>query len=167
MQNDSSLVGPNAENDASKIWHISWPHLALGLIGLGLSLYAWRVHLIVAQGGDSGCGVTPTINCDAVLSSKYANIGGIPVGVFGVIYFGIVMLTAVSNEANFSWTRFRLMQLLVSIAGILSSLVFTYISKIILHALCLICLRVHATNAALFLLSLTLYILARKREQET
>lgn len=157
---------PVSDAPARPPWHISWPHILLGLIGMYLSYYAWQVHLVVARGEESGCGVTQTINCDAVLSSKYAAIFGVPVGVYGMVYFAVILLTAVSNDANFSWTRFRFTQLLLSCAGIASSIGFTYISKVILHTYCLICLRVHATTTSLFIVSLLLWMIARKRERQ-
>ncbi len=89
-----------------------------------------------------------------------------PVGVLGLVFFAVVLLTAVSNEANFSWVRFRFTQLLISIAGIASSIAFTYISKVILQTYCLICLRVHATTTALFVVSLVLWLMARKNERQ-
>jgi uncharacterized membrane protein len=167
METDSSLnLPPAASSDATpnaKSWHFSWPHIVLAFVGLFFSYQAWQAHLAVARGEESTCGVTQTINCDKVLSSQYAEIFGIPVGVLGMVYFAVVLLTAISNEANFSWPRFRLVQLLVSCAGIASSIGFTYISRVILQTLCLICLRVHSTTTALFVVSLVLWLMARKR----
>ena len=149
----------------TKKWHFSWPHIALGLIGMYLSFVAWQAHMANLRGEDTGCGVTATVNCNAVLSSKYSAIFGVPVGLLGMVFFVIVLLTAVSNEANFSWQRFRLTQWLVSCAGFASSVAFIYISKVILNTLCTICLRVHATTFTLFFLSLVLWLLARKHEK--
>ena len=149
----------------TKTWHFSWPHIFLSLIGLWLSFDAWQAHARVKSGGDSGCGVTATINCDKVLTSQYAEFFGIPLGVYGLIYFAVVLLTAVSNEAGFSWRRFRLMQFALATVGILSSLALTYISKVLLDTLCKICLRVHATTTALFVVSLVLLIWAIKQEK--
>lgn len=163
MKNNSTS---SAQSPDAKIWRFSWPHIVLAFIGMGLSYYAWQVHLAVKRGEDSGCGVTATINCDKVLSSQYAEILGVPVGVLGLVFFAVVLLTAVSNEANFSWVRFRFTQLLISIAGIASSIAFTYISKVILQTYCLICLRVHATTTALFVVSLVLWLMARKNERQ-
>ncbi len=131
-----------------------------------LSYQAWMAHLANQRGEDIGCGITATINCSAVLSSKYSAIFGIPVGLLGMVFFAIVLLTAVSNEANFSWQRFRLTQWLVSCAGFASSVAFIYISKFILHTFCTICLRVHATTFTLFILSLVLFLIARKKERQ-
>src|SRR5687767_1551329 len=115
-----------------KTWRLSWPHIVLSLIGLWLSFDAWQAHLRVKSGGDSGCGVTATINCDKVLTSQYAEFFGIPLGIYGVVYFAVVLLTAISSEANFSWRRFRLTQLALATLGVISSLALTYISKVLL-----------------------------------
>lgn len=149
----------------TKTWHFSWPHIALSFVGLWLSFDAWQAHQRIKSGGDSGCGITATINCDKVLTSQYAEFFGIPLGIYGMIYFAVVLLTAVSSEANFSWRRFRLTQLGLATIGILSSLALTYISKVVLDTFCTICLRVHATTTALFVVSLVLLIWAIKQEK--
>ena len=149
----------------AKTWHFSWPHIVLSFIGLWLSFDAWQAHRRVEAGGDSGCGVTATINCDKVLTSQYAEFFGIPLGIYGIVYFAVVLLTATSSEANFSWRRFRLTQFALATVGIFSSLALTYISKVLLDTFCKICLRVHATTTALFVVSLVLLIWAIKQEK--
>ncbi|HEY0073992.1 MAG TPA: vitamin K epoxide reductase family protein [Abditibacteriaceae bacterium] len=150
----------------SNPWHFSWPHIALSFVGLWLSYDAWQAHQRVKSGEDSGCEVTATINCDKVLTSQYAEVFGIPLGIYGLVYFLVVLLTSVSSEANFSWRRFRLTQFAVASVGILSSLALTYISKVLLDTFCKICLRVHATTTALFIVSLVLLIWAIKQEKK-
>jgi uncharacterized membrane protein len=142
---------------------LSWPHILLSLVGAYLSYDAIRAHALVKAGQDSGCGVTETINCDKVLASEYAEIFGIPLGVYGLVYFAVVALTAISTEADFSPRRWRLIQLALAAAGICSSLALTYISKVVIGSYCSICLKVHATTTTLFLLSLFLWWRARKQ----
>jgi uncharacterized membrane protein len=133
---------------------------------LWLSFDAWQAHKLVKSGEDSGCEVTATINCDKVLNSQYAEVFGIPLGIYGLFYFAVVLLTAISSEANFSWRRFRLTQFALASVGILSSLALTYISKVLLDTFCKICLRVHATTTALFIVSLFLLVWAIKQEKK-
>ena len=114
----------------NKNLHLSWPHLALGAIGLALSAYAWHEHLVIKAGNESGCYVSETINCESVLSSKYAELFGVPLGVYGMVFFALVLLTSFSTEAEFSPRRFALTQLVVSLAGIATASVLVYISKL-------------------------------------
>ena len=149
----------------NKNLHLSWPHLALGAIGLALSAYAWHEHLVIKAGNESGCYVSETINCESVLSSKYAELVGIPLGVFGMVYFAVVLMTAISTEADFSPRRFALTQLAVSLVGIATATVLIYISKVIIGAFCPICMATHATTSLLFLFSLRACFRARKLEK--
>jgi uncharacterized membrane protein len=156
------MVSSAPVQTTAKTWHFSWPHIVLSVIGLWLSFDAWQAHMRAKDGGDVGCGVG---TCDKVLTSQYAEFFGIPLGIYGMVYFAVVLLTAISSEANFSWRRFRLTQLALATVGILSSLALTYISKVVLDTLCKICLRVHATTTALFIISLVFLIWAIKQEK--
>ena len=152
------------EKSISAPWRVSWPHIVLSLIGAGLSAHAWREHLLVKAGEDpSGCAVTATIDCSSVLGSKYAELFGIPLGVFGLLYFAIVLLTAVSNDKKFAWRSFRLQQLAAAFVGFLTSVELTCISHVLIGKWCLICLRVHAVTTSLFLISIWFYWQARRR----
>lgn len=152
------------ENSAAPPWRTSWPHIVLSLIGGALSAHAWREHLVIKAGQDpSGCTVTATIDCSSVLGSKYAVLFGMPLGAFGLLYFAFVLLTAISNDVNFSWRAFRLQQLAVAAVGFVTSIALTYISHVLIGKWCLICLRVHAVTTALFLISAWCYWQARRR----
>ncbi len=145
-----------------KKFHLSWPHLILGIIGLALSAYSWREHNIIKAGGESGCSVSETINCEKVLSSKYGELFGVPLGVYGMVFFAVVLLTSFSTEAEFSPRRFALTQVIVSLAGIATATVLVYISKVIIGAFCPICMATHATTTLLFIFSIIAFFKAKK-----
>lgn len=164
MQTSSDISEIAAPATAGKTLHLSWPHLLLGAAGMALSVYSWHIHRVIKAGGESGCGLSESLNCDKVLSSPYGEFFGIPLGVYGMMFFAIVLLTAVSTEANISWCQFRLTQLAIATAGILTSLGLLYISKVILQAYCPICLGIHTTTTLLFLTSLFQWRKAVRRE---
>jgi uncharacterized membrane protein len=64
-------------------------------IGTCLSLYSLYHHKLVklAEGATgAACNISSTVNCDAVASSAYSEIAGIPLGAFGLGFFIPLML---------------------------------------------------------------------------
>jgi uncharacterized membrane protein len=141
----------------------SWPHLVLGLIGFAISAYSLHVHSLIKRGEESGCGISNTINCDKVLASRYGEFLSIPLGVWGMVFFVIVILTAVPSKGSTATRRQTAgWQLGVASAGFVTSVVLTYISKVQIGAFCPICMATHATTLLLFLVSLRSYFKARQ-----
>ena len=132
---------------------ISWPHLVLGLIGLAVSAYAIHVHSIVAAGGQSACGISATINCDAVIGSKYGVLLGLPLGVWGMAYFALMMLTSVTDPTTPPRIAV-LMRTMVATAGFITVLGLAYISYIIIKVTCPVCMTIHVIITIVFLYSL-------------
>ncbi|MEO6908480.1 MAG: vitamin K epoxide reductase family protein, partial [Abditibacteriaceae bacterium] len=141
---------------------ISWPHLLLGLAGVAVSAYAIHVHNIVVAGGHSACGVSATINCDAVIGSKYGVLLGLPLGVWGMAYFALMMLTSVTDPTTPPRIAV-LMRAMVAAAGFLMVLGLAYISYIIIKVTCPVCMTIHVIITIVFLYSLfELWQMSRK-----
>lgn len=102
------------------------------------------------------CGVLG--DCHAVQSSQYAEIGGVPVAVFGLLmYLGLLLLTAgrvtglggqAVQEALPSLT------FALALGGAVYSVYFTYLELAVIHAICVWCVTSAAIVTALFVLSL-------------
>jgi uncharacterized membrane protein len=153
---------------ASSPVRISWPHLILGNIGLALSAYSLYVHGLIKKGEDSGCGFSNTINCDKVLASRYGEFLSIPLGVWGMVFFVIVILTAVTSKGSTTTVKQTAgWQLAVAAAGFITSVALIYISKVLIGAFCPICMATHATTTLLFLASLYTYSKAQWGSPET
>ena len=66
----------------------------LALIGFGISVYLATSEII---GVSVPCGITG--GCDQVLQSKYSKLLGVPLAMWGVLYFfGIVFFSLLSNH---------------------------------------------------------------------
>ncbi len=141
---------------------VSWPHIVLSFIGAGISMYAIHVHNLAMQGKETGCGFTETISCDKVLASPYASIFGIPLGMFGLLFFVIVLLSAITTNPATTLRQMVLQRLLVCGVGFAISVALTYISLAFIHAACPICLATHATTFALLLVSLWQFLKMRR-----
>lgn len=109
-------------------------------LGLIDALYLLREHV---YSGGASCsfedGFGSFFACDIVTRSQYAVVFGIPVALFGVIFYTLILLSvflyrsAGSYPARFTWW-------LVTLGGILSTLWFLYLQTLVLGAYCLYCL---------------------------
>jgi uncharacterized membrane protein len=154
---------PDESNGGSQEWlRFSWPHMYLGALGFAIALYAFLVHRRIEAGQDSGCHFTESLNCDAVLASKYGTLFGIPLGAFGMAYFVVVILTAVTTNRNSTPKQETTTRLLVSAAGVAAVGVLAYVSYTVIKAACPICMATHATILATFAVSLWQYFRVRK-----
>jgi uncharacterized membrane protein len=66
---------------------------ALGLVASAASLYV-HYQLLANPSYASFCDISETVSCEAVLTSRYGSIFGIPVAVAGAIWSGLVLLLA-------------------------------------------------------------------------
>ena len=155
-------VSSDHETASENTMRLSWPHLYLGTLGFAISLYSVRLHNIIAAGGESGCGITDTFTCDKVLSSEWAKPFGIPLGVFGMAFFVVVILTGITTNPKTTRQQAALWRLLVMSAGICGSLALLYISFVIIRAACPVCMATHAVIFTLFIISLVQFLKARR-----
>jgi uncharacterized membrane protein len=120
--------------------------LALSLAGVGISIYLTLLHY---AGVTPACPATGSINCEAVLSSSYAVIGGttIPTSAAGIAWFAVCGLIA-------GW-RAGPLHLLWSAVGLVTMLYLVFVELILVRAICLWCTAAHVLVVALLLLSLS------------
>ncbi len=139
----------------------------LAVLGLGVSAYLAYVEITHVA---AVCG--PVGECNAVQSSQYAQIVGIPVAVLGLVnYVAVIVLWAVQRSATGRWARPAALALLVLAAfGVLFSIYLTLLELFVIHAVCMWCLS-SAVIATLILLVVVVqltrgaYSGARRRPQ--
>jgi uncharacterized membrane protein/protein-disulfide isomerase len=68
--------------------------ILFALLGLGASSAATYVHYNLIHNPDysSFCDINATVSCKAAYLSQYGSIGGVPVAVGGIVFFGWVLL---------------------------------------------------------------------------
>lgn len=138
-----------------------WPNVVLGLIGIGTSSWAVHVHRLAKAGEDTGCGITDTISCDKVLASRWAELFGIPLGFYGLMFFAIVIVAAIATKTTKATPRqFALQNLGIAAVGFASSLALIFISLVWIKVACPVCLSTHTTTTLLFIFSLVAYFRA-------
>jgi uncharacterized membrane protein len=119
-----------------------------GLAGLAVSVYLTVLHY---QGVVPGCPTTGPINCDAVLSSKYAVLAGtsVPTSALGIVWFAVsvILWMAGWRRAIYAWSS----------AGLASVTVLVFTEIVLLGAICLWCTAAHALVLAQFLIAVTIW----------
>ena len=104
---------------------------------LGVSIYLGSVE---ASGADAVCG--PVGDCNAVQQSEYASIFGIPIGVLGVIGYGLLLAGwIVSRVAKGALADLGLIfAVAVAFGGTLFSIYLTFLEPFVIGATCVWCL---------------------------
>lgn len=102
-----------------------------------------------------------THGCELVLTSKYAEVFGIPIALFGAVYyFAILALSFYGYQEKID---LRLLFFPALIGGILS-LGLLYVQGGILHAWCQYCIL--SAVSSLLLFALTSYIVFKRKEPD-
>ena len=126
---------------------MTWQKLAVvaSVAGLAISIYLTVVHYSTIP---LACPANAVVNCEQVLSSRYAVIGdsGLPTSAAGIAWFLV--------SAALALLRRRRSLLAWSSIGLLTVLVLVYIEIVKLGAVCIWCTAAHAMVLLIFLVAL-------------
>lgn len=91
--------------------------------------------------------------CEKVTTSPYSMFAGLPVALFGAVYYLVVIVLTV---LYFDTGKTRLLSFLGRFVflGLAASLYFLYIQLFVINAVCIYCLGSILTSTALFVLGL-------------
>lgn len=131
------------------------PVLLLALVGLGISIVAQVVHGRLTADVDyaSFCNVSATVNCDVVMSSRYASLVGVPVSAWAILYYLLMIaLAGALAVVDSARTRQRLAAAIVVMAswGLLFSVYMAAIAFGVLHTVCVMCSGLYLVSVGLF-----------------
>jgi len=130
--------------------------VVFALLGLVASSASAFVHyqLLNDPAYASFCDVNATFSCTEAYSSRYGAVGGVPVAVFGVLFFafvlGLVVLCSQSAAAAANLAGYLFAAATIGLAVVLY---LAYASFVILQAVCVLCVGTYAAVIGLFLLS--------------
>ena len=120
--------------------------ILISVAGLAVSIYLTVLHY---AGVVPVCPASGAINCEAVLSSRYAVLGttGIPTSALGIAWFAVsaALWTRPPGRLHLAW----------SAAGLLAVLYLVFVEIVVVGAICLWCTAAHALVVALVVLSLS------------
>lgn len=160
---DGSASG-TAENSLAKMNIVS---LVIGVIGFGVSLYALVLHLKTKTSTAAlTCDINEAVNCSKVIGGDYGEFMGLPLGAFGMSYFGVVIALAFLPaflRASSSWIA--RWQFVVATMGAVISVYLAYLSYFKINAVCLVCSSVHALSIVNFVWTMRGFVLVRKIPQ--
>ena len=118
------------------------------LAGIAVSVYLTVLHY---QGVVPGCPVVGPVNCDAVLSSRYAILPGtsVPTSALGIAWFAVssVLWIVGWRPAIYGWSG----------AGLAFVLALVFVEIVLIGAICLWCTAAHGLVLVQFLIALTIW----------
>ncbi|MFO1462176.1 MAG: thioredoxin domain-containing protein [bacterium] len=137
----------------SGIW---WATLLVVLFAIGASAYLVRehfLHLSSAFTSRSLCNISSYLNCDLVLTSRYASLGTLPLAGLGLVYYlyvlGALLYARLAPEGLAENLALPALLALFSIA---LSLFLAYVSIFQLRSMCVFCTSLYAANIVLWFL---------------
>lgn len=129
--------------------------LLISVIGIVLSIISLRSSTLISSipGYDSFCNLGEGLNCTNVLSSKYSYILGIPLSIYGSIFFFIISILAFAGIYLPAASIIFPLQLF-GLFGFVTSLYYFFISKFILKSFCIVCIGIYIVNLLIFILGI-------------
>jgi uncharacterized membrane protein len=97
-----------------------------------------------------------TAGCDRVLTSSYSTFFGIPVALFGALFYFLAAAGAFAYLEGKHEQIFRYSQAFM-VAGLGASIWFVYLQVFVLHSYCLYCMGSALTSAVLFILACVVF----------
>lgn len=112
-------------------------------------------------------GVPPcTIHgCEVVLTSAQSEFMGIPIALFGALYYIVILLLSLAYLVSKKETVLRYAAYFTP-AGFLASAYFVYLQLFVINAICLYCMASATTSTILFILGAYVVIKTRRQAAE-
>lgn len=132
---------------------LSWIILAfIGLIDAGY------ITVKYYTGGEVTCPITG--GCSDVLTSAYSQIAGLPVSVYGLLFYTTVLFFAfLYLDMRKVWME-KLMPL-IGLIGFLFTLWFVYLQLFVIEAICFYCMISAILSTTIFVLAATALLKTR------
>jgi uncharacterized membrane protein/protein-disulfide isomerase len=126
---------------------------SLGLVASTASTWV-HYQLLRNPSYSSFCDVNATISCAEAYTSRFGSFAGVPVALFGVLFFALVLglITICSRSASAS-PNLPSYLFALSTAGLAVVLYLAYASFVVLKAVCALCVGTYAAIIGLFLIS--------------
>jgi uncharacterized membrane protein len=131
--------------------------LLCALVGLGASAAAayTHYHMLYDPSYRSFCDVNETISCTQVYQSRFSTVRGIPVAIFGAMWFAVAALLSVSGLTARQSVRESVPGYLFALSTLSLAVVLYlgYASFFLLKTVCLLCVTTYAAVIGLFLIT--------------
>jgi len=131
--------------------------LAFAALGLGAASTSSYVHyqLLTDPSYSSFCDVNASVNCTQAYLSPYGSLFGVPVALFGVFFFTLVLLLAGVGGRAGSTVRDAIPAYIfaISTVGLAFILYLGWASYVQLKTFCMLCAVTYVSVAAIFIVS--------------
>jgi uncharacterized membrane protein/protein-disulfide isomerase len=131
--------------------------LICALVGLGASTAAAYTHyrLLADPNYSSFCDVNAAVSCTHAYMSRFGTFQGVPVALFGLLWFVVATLLAVTGMTARDSVREDVPGYLfvMSTLALAAVLYLGYASFVILKTVCVLCLTTYAAVIGIFLVS--------------
>jgi uncharacterized membrane protein/protein-disulfide isomerase len=131
--------------------------LAFAALGLGAASTSSYVHykLLTEQNYASFCDVSATVNCTQAYLSPYGSFLGVPVALFGVLFFALVLVLVALGGRDSAPAREAIPAYVfaMSTVGLAFVLYLAWASYAQLHTFCLLCAVTYVSVIAIFIIS--------------
>ena len=144
--------------ERSKSAPFSWWYLVevvAAAAGLALSIYLAIQHTrlkLGIQGGPSFCSLGQNFDCDAVNSSAFSEVAGVPIALGGALYYLatiVLALLALPGRRGFAGTQRWIGRLVILALGV--DLVLLGLQLFVLKNVCLVCSATYIATLAILL----------------
>lgn len=119
----------------------------LAAVGFADSSYLTAQHI---RGVIPPCGASS--QCEIVLTSAYATIGGVPTAALGMVYYGLIIMLLIAHADTGSRVALHSAAWIICV-GMLGTLYFVSVQAFILHAWCYFCLASAFVTLLLFIVA--------------
>jgi uncharacterized membrane protein/protein-disulfide isomerase len=129
---------------------------AFALVGLAAASASTWVHYKILNNPayESFCDVNSTLNCTEAYTSRFGAFAGVPVALFGLLFFaGVLVLIVLCSSSPTASRNLPGYIFLLSTIGLAAVLYLAYASYFVLHVVCLLCAGTYVAVIGLFLLS--------------
>jgi uncharacterized membrane protein len=120
----------------------------LSLIAVFISIYLLYVHYSPMS---LACPDVGIINCSNVLTSSYSSFFGIPLPIFGLLYFILLIVLSFIKKTD-------IIILILSTISLFIVAALLYIEFGLIHSVCLYCSSIHLIAISIFFISLYKYL---------
>ncbi|MDP3703608.1 MAG: vitamin K epoxide reductase family protein [Candidatus Omnitrophota bacterium] len=131
--------------------------LVLSLIGIGLAGYLTFLHIGLMRGellGGAVCGGSGVLNCHVVTGSAFSSVLGIPLALWGLIGYIVVIALALLARQSPEWASHALALIMVlALLFVAIDAVLLVLMAFVIRYFCLFCLATYAVNLSLLVVA--------------
>ncbi len=132
--------------------------LVVSVLGLGIATYLTYSHYTNPTATQLSCplgGHSSTIDCAAVLTSSYSKILGLPVALYGAVFFLFMIVMNLPQMWRSPSIWVARLRLAGAVVGMGTVLYLVGVELLAVRHICIWCTSVHILQFALFMLIIT------------